>query len=286
MLFNLNSIDERNPANFKNRFSDNVVIQKDSYVCLIGATITRKNYVKKIVFLNQGILRLRLNNYDVFQVPIPAGTYTLQEFCDRANALFTNYDAGDTSIGSICAITSFHAFVGGTLEEEKLEFRFKWKGADNDNGFAFHQLMGIDVSYGRYLARDIVGKASANVKPNAINGINSVIGGNAGMYTSIGGVIEGTTPLNPQGYTIPPNQVNGSALNMATMPQAFLGNTFFIGQPDLPNIKFLMGRAEYDTGTNKYLTGATFGSAQWSNPGITNNCPIYFNFKSTKLRYV
>ena len=281
MLFNLNSIDERNPANFKNRFSDNVVIQKDSYVCLIGATITRKNYVKKIVFLNQGILRLRLNNYDVFDVPIPAGTYTLQEFCDRANALFTNYDAGDTSIGSICAITSFHAFVGGTLEEEKLEFRFKWKGADNDNGFAFHQLMGIDVSYGRYLARDIVGKASANVKPNAINGINSVIGGNAGMYTSIGGVIEGTTPLNPQGYTIPPNQVNGSALNMATMPQAFLGNTFFIGQPDLPNIKFLMGRAEYDTGTNKYLTGATFGSAQWSNPGITNNCPIYFNFKST-----
>ena len=132
-------------------------------------------------------------------MPIPAGTYTLQEFCDRANALFTNYDAGDTSIGSICAITSFHAFVGGTLEEEKLEFRFKWKGADNDNGFAFHQLMGIDVSYGRYLARDIVGKASANVKPNAINGINSVIGGNAGMYTSIGDRVRARAPAQGPG---------------------------------------------------------------------------------------
>ena len=166
MYFNLNSIDERNPANFKNRFSDNVVIEKDSYIRLVGATITRKNYVKKIVLGSEARLRLKLNNYDVFDVPIPAGTYTLQEFCDRANALFTNYDAGDTSIGSICAICSFHAFVGGSAEEEVIEFRFKWKGADNDNGFAFHTLMGIDVSYGRYLARDIVGKASANVRSN------------------------------------------------------------------------------------------------------------------------
>ena len=281
MYFNLNSIDERNPANFKNRFSDNVVIEKDSYIRLVGATITRKNYVKKIVLGSEARLRLKLNNYDVFDIPIPAGTYTLQEFCDRANALFTNYDAGDTSIGSICAICSFHAFVGGTADDEVIEFRFKWKGADNDNGFAYHTLMNIDIRYGRYLARDIVGKSSANVRPNAINGFNSIIGGNAGIYTSIGGVIEATSPLNPEGYTIPPNQVNGSALNIATMPQAFIGNTFFIGQPDLPNIKFLMGKAEYDTGTNKYTSGATFGSPQWSNPGVTNNCPIYFNFKST-----
>jgi hypothetical protein len=280
MLFNLNSIDERNPANFKNRFSDNVVIEKDSYIRLIGATITRKNYVKKIIFASAGICRIRLNCYDVFDINIPAGTYTLLEFCNLINALFTHYDSA-TDIGAVCAITSLHVFIGGTPDEEILEFRIKWKGDTNDNGFSTRTLMGIDERYGRYLARDLDGKTSANLKPNAINGINSVIGGNAGIYTSMGGVIEGTSPFNPNGYTIPPLQVNGSSLNIGTMPQNFLGNTFIIGQPDLPNIKFLLGRAEYDTATNKYTSGAFFGSPQWANPSTTNNCPLYMNFKNT-----
>tara|TARA_R100001079_G_scaffold7789_1_gene4354 strand:- start:17 stop:448 length:432 start_codon:yes stop_codon:yes gene_type:complete len=136
MLFNLNSIDEKNPANFKNRFSDNVVITKDSYVRLIGATITRKNYLKKIIFNSAGTCRIKLNVYDVFDITIPAGTYTIQEFCNVINAFFTNYDAPH-GIGAVCAITTFHAFVGGTPAEETVEFRIKWKGQSNLNGELF-----------------------------------------------------------------------------------------------------------------------------------------------------
>ena len=280
MHFNLNSIDERNPANFKNRFSDNVVIPKNSYIRLIGATITRKNYVKKIIFSSNGICRVKLNNYDVYDITIPAGTYNIQEFCDLINNEFTNYDAPH-GIGSKCAITTFHAFSGGTIEEETIEFRMKWKGEANLNGELFRTLINQSIYYGQYLARDLFGKTSANVYPNAINGINSVIGGNAGIYTSMGGVIEAPSPLNPNGYTVPPNQYNGHALNIGTMPQNEIGNTFFIGQPDLPNIKFLMGRAVYDTANNRYSSGASFGGSQWTNPSETNNCPFYISFKNT-----
>ena len=145
MLFNLNSIDEPNPSNFKNRLSDNIVIKPNSYVCLTGATITRKNYVKKIIFNSAGTCRIKLNNYDVFDITIPAGTYTLLEFCNVINALFTNYDAPH-GIGAISAITTFHAFVGGTPTEEQIEFRMKWKGEDNLNGELFRTLLNRQAS--------------------------------------------------------------------------------------------------------------------------------------------
>ena len=60
MLFNLNSIDERDPANFKNSFSQSVVLKADSFVSFLGGTITRTNLIYKITLATPGSMIARL----------------------------------------------------------------------------------------------------------------------------------------------------------------------------------------------------------------------------------
>jgi len=281
MLINLNSIDESDPANFRNTLSQGLVIKPNSYICLVGATITRNAFIKKIIFNSAGKALIKLNAYDIYEVNVAAGNYTPLEFCNIINAPFIHYDTKD-SIGAISAISSLHVTpVDPPDGSHDLLFEIKWKGEPDSNGENLRTLLGQSIDYNQFLARNMFGKTTANLKPNAINQINSVIGGNSGIYTVLPGVVTAATPLNPNGYTIPPNQVNGAALNMGSFLDNYLDNNFFIGQPNLPNIKFLLGRAEYDTANNRYSSSAYFGSPQWSNPGIVNNCPFYLHFKNT-----
>ena len=279
MLIHLNSIDEGNPANFKNTFSETLVIKPDSFVCMVGATITRKNHLQKINFQSPGTLNIRFTPYDIVPITIPVGSYTVKGLADTINSNFQDYEKNDT-FGEKCAICSVQAKAVGNEPDQTLEFRFKWKGTSAENTYGLRAYMGQTNDYSQFLTTRINGQADPNVIGSGMPSFNMVFGGNLTTYAFAPRVIEAASGKNPNGYTAPANQVNKLALNTACMTDNFIDNYFFIGQPNLTNIKFLMGSAVFDEGANNYSRACTFGSGQWSNPGTaTNNCPFYISFK-------
>ena len=280
MLIHLNSIDEGNPANFKNTFSETLVIKPDSFVCMVGATITRKNHLQKIVFSVAGTLNVRFTPYDIVPITIPAGSYTPKQLADQINSNFQDYEKNDV-FGEKCAICSLQAKATGTEPDQKIEFRFKWKGQALAEPYGLRAYMGQTNDYSQFLTSRIFGQADPNVKGTGSPiSFNMVFGGNLTTYAFAPRVIEATSGKNPNGYTPPTSQVNKLVLNMACMTDNFIDNTFFLAQPNLTNIKFLIGSAVYDEVFNRYSRAATFGSGQWSNPAdATNNCPNYISFK-------
>ena len=146
MLINLNSIDESNPCNFKNRLSDNITIKPNSYICLHGATITRNNHIQKIEFLNNAVITIKLMPYDIVQFTIPAGEYTIPTFVATINANFPNFDLGVDTYGHVCAIRSMNATEIGTIPDKQIEFDFDALG-DVDDIQGVNNLLGIDKKF-------------------------------------------------------------------------------------------------------------------------------------------
>ena len=279
MLIHLNSLDESNPANFKNTFSETMVIPSEAFVCMVGATVTRVNHLQLIDFPVAATLNVRFSPYDIVPITIPAGKYSPKALATQINSNFPDYEKNDT-FGSKCAICSLQVNVTGTEPDQKFEFRLKWKGTAAADPYGLRAYMGQSNDYSQFLTTRISGQADPNVIGSGMPSFNMVFGGNASTYAFAPRVIEATSPKNPNGYTAPTNQVNKLALNMACFTDNFIDNTFFIAQPNLTNIKFLIGSAIYDEAANNYSRAALFGSGQWSNPDAgTNNCPNYISFK-------
>ncbi len=68
MLINLSSLNEPDPAKFKNDFSDSMVIPKMSYICLVKAQIIRIKETKQIVIPPNTTLYFRWMAYDVSSI--------------------------------------------------------------------------------------------------------------------------------------------------------------------------------------------------------------------------
>jgi len=285
MLINLNSIDESNPCNFKNRLSDNIVIEPNSFICLNGATITRNNHLQKIVFAINALITIKFMPYDIVQFTIAAGEYTIPAFIALVNANFPNYNLGVDTYGAVCAIRSMNLKELGAAVDKEIEFEFKALG-DVDNVKGVNSVLGIDDRFSFFKVQSIFGKTNPLIRPvpGANIGLNActLLGGNSAAYACAGFVATETTPYNPHGYTPPTNQENNLAMNMAATPYDYSANYFFIAQPNLQNIKFLAGRAQYDDANNRYSSAAFFGSGQWNAPNdAVNNCPYYVSFKNT-----
>jgi len=282
MLFNLNSIDEPNPRNFKNRLSDNIVIKPNSYVCLTGATITRINHLQKIILQNNTTLDIKLMPYDVAQINLAAGEYTIDQFNALINANFTKFNGNSDRFGDICALVSMNAVKVGSATDFEIDFEFKSLG-NNANEMGVYDVLGINQKFAFFKVQSISGKSNPTIKPGTIgSSACSLLGGDNASYGCAGMVSTEVTPYNPYGYTPPTNQTNNLALNIAATNDDYIANSFFIAQPNLKNIKFLVGKAIYDDAFNRYSKAATFGSAGWSDPnGEVNNCPFYLSFKDT-----
>ena len=284
MLITLNSKNEPNPANFTNTFSQGLIIKPDSHICLVGAQITRINHNTIITLTSNGFLHIRTNPYDVTNIEIAAGTYTLQQFCDLINANFPDYTvAPGEQLGALIANYSARASAAGTADDQLLQIDVINMGI-NRNRMNFTELkthMNIGENYSTYLGRQITGLPLPSAVPNGNNAEVSLLGGDATIYASAPSVATTATPLSPLGYTIPLNQENGNAMNIGRDIMNLPDNGFMIAQPNLTSIKFLLGKADYDFNNNEYSSAATFGSNQWANPSVeVNNCPLYISFKS------
>ena len=283
MYITLNSKNEPNPANFKNTFSQGLVIKPDSHICLVGAQITRINHNTIIRLKANGFLHIRTNPYDVTNIQLAAGTYTLQQFCDLINANFPDYTvAPGEQLGALIANYSVAASPAGTPDDQLLEIDVINMGI-NRNRMNFTEVkthMGIGENYSTYLGRQITGIPLPSLVPNGNNAEGSLLGGNATIYASAPSVATVATPLSPFGYTIPTNQDNGNAMNIGRDVMNLPDNGFMIAQPNLTGIKFLVGKADYDVNNDVYTQAATFGGTQWANPtNSVNNCPFYISFK-------
>jgi len=287
MLITLNSKNEPNPANFTNTFSQGLIIKPDSHICLVGAQITRINHNTIITLTSNGFLHIRTNPYDVTNIEIAAGTYTLQQFCDLINANFPDYTvAPGEQLGALIANYSARASAAGTADDQLLQIDVINMGI-NRNRMNFTELkthMNIGENYSTYLGRQITGLPLPSAVPNGNNAEVSLLGGDATIYASAPSVATTATPLSPLGYTIPLNQENGNAMNIGRDIMNLPDNGFMIAQPNLTSIKFLLGKADYDFNNNEYSSAATFGSNQWANPSVeVNNCPLYISFKSFSI---
>ena len=78
MLINLSSLNEPDPARFKNDFFDSIVIPKNSYLCLVKAQIIRTKQQKQVSIPPDTIMYVRWTAYDISQLQLnPSGTENL-----------------------------------------------------------------------------------------------------------------------------------------------------------------------------------------------------------------
>lgn len=78
MLINLSSLNEPDPARFHNDFFDSIVIQKNSYICLVKAQIIRTKEQKQVTIPPDTVMYVRWTAYDISQLILnPAGTENL-----------------------------------------------------------------------------------------------------------------------------------------------------------------------------------------------------------------
>lgn len=280
MLINLNSINESNPSNFRNTFSQSIEIKPDSYVCLTGAMFTKLNHLKRIFFATASKFVVRLLPYDIIEIPIPAGEYSPSTLIELYNAAFPNNTTPNT-VGSKNLIMSSNSIDIPIDGEDSIYFEFINKGASQAVGQEL-VLLGYNDNYSQYKSTQVGAIPEATLRPNNADKITSVIGGDTALYATAPQIITTTSSLNPLGYTIPSNQENGNALNLACSFVDGASPFFMIGQPNLTGVKFLLGQSQYSVVDSKYTTAATFGGTQWTNPSVDiNNCPFYISFKNT-----
>ena len=124
MLFNLNSIDERDPANFRNAFSQNLVISANSFISFLGGTITRTNLIYKITLETPGSMIARLAPYDIRTFVIPAAIYTPNSFIAQLNLAFPNYNTTNINGSSFYGMSLQASLVETDPTDLKIAFNF------------------------------------------------------------------------------------------------------------------------------------------------------------------
>ena len=139
MLINLSSLNEPDPAKFKNDFSDSMMIPKMSYICLVKAQIIRIKETKQIVIPPNTTLYFRWMAYDVSSIVLNFnGTqnlvFNISQFVTELNASWTalGFPAG-------YVVEALIEDPPGTGSDEKIVFKiianvyqegvidFRWK---------------------------------------------------------------------------------------------------------------------------------------------------------------
>ena len=284
MLFNLNSIDERDPANFRNAFSQNLVISANSFISFLGGTITRTNLIYKITLATPGSMIARLAPYDIRTFVIPAAIYTPNSFIAQLNLAFPNYNTTNINGSSFYGMSLQASLVETDPTDLKIAFNFanmeKGAGDTSDLSDGYLAFIGYSTLYNLFTAATIEGKALPPMEPNAVAGQPvSLIGGGNNPYAV------SCIPPPDAVYTRNTLHSNNGAMNICPWSDAYpKQGYFFVAQPNLTNCKVLFGSAIWDdvgaTDSN-YLIAPIIGSNQYTNPGAqVNNCPAFLNFKA------
>ncbi len=274
MLINLSSLNEPDPARFKNDFFDSIVIPKNSYICLVKAQILRTKEQKQVSIAPNTIMYVRWTAYDIGQVTLNENgaenlVLTISGFVAYINGLWSalGFPAGYV----LEALVEDPAGLGN---DEKVEFKFlanmfeegvvdfRWK----DEVYADHGGNNyFTVKYGQCIDDNnalIAFPPGGNAPGDDIQYFFS----NANQF-ACGAIWDTVTRTSNE------NQVNKDAFNLLTTeilsPTRLNGYTpmnYYINQPNSKlNISFGVSTTNANTPI-QYLTGAYVGSLNF-NPG-------------------
>ncbi len=274
MLINLSSLNEPDPAKFKNDFSDSMVIPKMSYICLVKAQIIRVKETKQIVIPPNTTLYFRWMAYDVGRIVLNfQGTknlvFNISQFVTELNNSWTalGFPAG-------YVVEALIEDPPGTGSDEKIVFKiianvyqegvidFRWK----DEVYADHGGNNyFTVKYGQCYDDNnaLIAFPPGGNAPG--DDIQYFFSSDATFAT---GAIWDTTTR-----TSNTNQVNKDAFSLLTTeilsPTQLNGYTpmnYYINQPNATlNISFGVSTTNANTPI-QYLTGPYVGNSNF-NPG-------------------
>ena len=274
MLINLSSLNEPDPAKFKNDFSDSMMIPKMSYICLVKAQIIRIKETKQIVIPPNTTMYFRWMAYDVSSIVLNFnGTknlvFNLSQFVTELNNSWTalGFPAG-------YVVEALIEDPPGTGSDEKIVFKivanvyqegvvdFRWK----DEVYADHGGNNyFIVKYGQ--CYDDNNALIAFPPGGNVPGEDLQLFFSSDAAFATGAIWDTTT------RTSNVNQVNKDAFSLLTTeilsPTQLNGYTpmnYYINQPNATlNISFGVSTTNANTPI-EYLTGPYVGNSNF-NPG-------------------
>ena len=268
MLINLSSLNEADPARFKNDFFDSIVVKKNSYMCLVKAQIIRTKEQKQVSIPPDTIMYVRWTSYDISQLTLnPAGTENLvlsisgvvEYINSRWNTM--GFPAGyvlealvEDAIGDGNDEKIELKFVANMFEEGVIDFRWKDEVYADHGGNNY-----FTVKYGQ--CRDNNSALIAFPPGNNLPGDDIQYFFSSDATFATGAIWDTATRTSNE------NQVNKDAFNLLTTeilsPTRLNGYTpmnFYIYQPNATvNISFGVSTTNANNPI-QYLTGAYLGS--------------------------
>jgi len=274
MLINLSSLNEPDPARFKNDFFDSIVIKKNSYMCLVKAQIIRTKEQKQVSIPPNTIMYVRWTAYDIGDLTLNEnGTENLvlsmSGVVEYINGLWSNlgFPAGyviealvEDAVGDGNDEKVELKFLANEYDEGVVDFRWKNEVYADHGGNNY-----FTVKYGQCIDDNsalIAFPPGGNAPGDDIQYFFS----NANQF-ACGAIWDTVTRTSNE------NQVNKDAFNLLTTeilsPTRLNGYTpmnFYINQPNAKvNISFGVSTTNANTPI-QYLTGAYVGSLNF-NPG-------------------
>lgn len=86
MYITLSSKNESNNSSFTNYFQDTLVIPPNSKVCLVNASLVISESTGFITIGANQFINVMCDAWNIVRIPLTAGNYTLQDWCDLQNA--------------------------------------------------------------------------------------------------------------------------------------------------------------------------------------------------------
>ena len=271
MLINLSSLNEPDPARFKNDFFDSIVIKKNSYMCLVKAQIIRTKEQKQVSIPPNTIMYVRWTAYDIGDLTLnPAGTENLvlsmSGLVEYINGLWSDlgFPAGyviealvEDAVGDGNDEKVELKFLANEYEEGVIDFRWKNEVYADHGGNNY-----FTVIYGQCI--DDNGALIAFPPGNNLPGddIQYFFSSDAAFAT--GAIWDIATRTSNE------NQINKDAFNLLTTeilsPTRLNGYTpmnYYINQPNATfNISFGVSTTNANNPI-QYVTGAYVGHSNF-----------------------
>tara|TARA_R110002153_G_scaffold1957_8_gene9661 strand:- start:79 stop:3336 length:3258 start_codon:yes stop_codon:yes gene_type:complete len=290
MLINLSSLNEPDPAKFKNDFSDSMMIPKMSYICLVKAQIIRIKETKQIVIPPNTTLYFRWMAYDVSSIVLNFnGTknlvFNLSQFVTELNNSWTalGFPAG-------YVVEALIEDPPGTGSDEKIVFKiianvyqegvidFRWK----DEVYADHGANNyFTVKYGQ--CRDD-NNALLPFPPGS-----HVPGDDIQYFFSSDATFATGAIWDTVTRTSNANQVNKDAFSLLTTeilsPTQLNGYTpmnYYINQPNaILNISFGVSTTNANNPI-EYLSGAYVGNSNFNPGNVTKSNILSLEYEAAQ----
>lgn len=287
MLINLSSINEPDPAKFRNTFSETLTIKPNSLICLIKGQITRVGQHKRLQIEANTPLHVRWSPYDIRTIRLnPSGDaeYTPTEFVDYVKTLLpdgTFHNRGQ----------QFLADLDDPDDDEDMRFHFYFLDtSDTAYDYSLENFLYGTPNYRRVYSNPYSGRnmpdvwavfnpAGADVGGNGLPSTLQVNQNFAGGIGRTNGYYVVNCGWDRDRYTIPPLQSNGAGFNMCVDGQNDDNFVFNIGQPHLRDFKMVIGRTESQVADNNIIVNAgVVGTPLYHNPAEVGDACIRTNF--------